>query len=144
MQAFAEADLGNLEQCITSNLGTTLASLNCAEHVAFLPLICVLCLCTCVWCAALILVPTRELALQTSQVCKELGKHMGVEIMVTTGGTSLRDDIVRLGSPVHMVVATPGRILDLSSKGVANLSNCRVLVMDEVSQVDCISLRSWP
>ncbi|KAK9809627.1 hypothetical protein WJX73_008779 [Symbiochloris irregularis] len=84
---------------------------------------------------ALILVPTRELALQTSQVCKELGKHMGVEIMVTTGGTSLRDDIVRLGSPVHMVVATPGRILDLSSKGVANLSNCRVLVMDEADKL---------
>ena len=83
-------------------------------------------------CAALILVPTRELALQTSQVCKELGKHMGVEIMVTTGGTSLRDDIVRLGSPVHLVVATPGRILDLASKGVANLSTCNVLVMDEV------------
>src|SRR5215208_7178346 len=50
---------------------------------------------------ALILVPTRELALQTSQVCKELGKHMGVEVMVSTGGTSLRDDIVRLGATVH-------------------------------------------
>ena len=58
---------------------------------------------------ALILVPTRELALQTSQVCKELGKHMGVEVMVSTGGTSLRDDIVRLGATVHIVVATPGR-----------------------------------
>lgn len=80
----------------------------------------------------MILVPTRELALQTSQVCKELSKHMGVEIMVTTGGTSLRDDIMRLGSPVHVVVATPGRILDLASKGVANLQNCKVLVMDEV------------
>ena len=45
---------------------------------------------------ALILVPTRELALQTSQVCKTLGKHMGVEVMVTTGGTTLKDDIMRL------------------------------------------------
>ena len=44
---------------------------------------------------ALILVPTRELALQTSQVCKELSKHMGVQVMVTTGGTSLKDDIMR-------------------------------------------------
>lgn len=45
---------------------------------------------------ALVLVPTRELALQTSQICKELGKHMGVKVMVTTGGTGLKDDIMRL------------------------------------------------
>ena len=57
----------------------------------------------------LILVPTRELALQTSQVTKELGKHMKVEVMVTTGGTSLKDDIMRLYNPVHILVATPGR-----------------------------------
>ena len=38
---------------------------------------------------ALILVPTRELALQTSQVCKTLGKHLGLQVMVTTGGTTL-------------------------------------------------------
>ena len=44
----------------------------------------------------LVLVPTRELALQTSQICKELSKHLGLQVMVTTGGTSLRDDIIRL------------------------------------------------
>ena len=57
----------------------------------------------------LVLVPTRELALQTSQVTKELGKHLKVEVMVTTGGTSLKDDIMRLYNPVHILVATPGR-----------------------------------
>lgn len=116
--------------------------------------------------AALILVPTRELALQTSQVCKELGKHMGVQVgvllgadnlsdtkaqvpclcshvsltmsnsqcqvMVTTGGTSLRDDIMRMYNTVHIVVATPGRILDLANKGVAKMNNCHTFVMDEV------------
>jgi len=81
----------------------------------------------------MILVPTRELALQTSQVCKELGKHLGVEVMVTTGGTSLRDDIMRLHAVVHIMVATPGRILDLSSKEVAKLNKCTMLVMDEVT-----------
>ncbi|KAK9914915.1 hypothetical protein WJX75_002263 [Coccomyxa subellipsoidea] len=84
---------------------------------------------------AMILVPTRELALQTSQVCKELGKHLGVEVMVTTGGTSLRDDIMRLHAVVHIMVATPGRILDLSSKGVAKLNNCKMLVMDEADKL---------
>ncbi len=52
--------------------------------------------------------------------------------MVTTGGTSLRDDIMRLHAVVHIMVATPGRILDLSSKGVAKLNKCKMLVMDEV------------
>ncbi|KAK9829115.1 hypothetical protein WJX72_003969 [[Myrmecia] bisecta] len=84
---------------------------------------------------AVILVPTRELALQTSQVAKELGKHLGVEVMVTTGGTSLRDDIMRLYATVHMVVATPGRLLDLAGKGVAKLQNCKMLVMDEADKL---------
>jgi ATP-dependent RNA helicase DDX6/DHH1 len=78
-------------------------------------------------------VPTRELALQTAQVCKELGKHLGVEVMVTTGGTSLKDDIMRLYTTIHIIVATPGRILDLANKGLAKFNNCRCLVMDEVS-----------
>jgi len=84
---------------------------------------------------ALILVPTRELALQTSQVCKELGKHMNVQVMVSTGGTSLKDDIMRLYNVVHIMVATPGRVLDLANKGVADLSQCPFLVMDEADKL---------
>jgi len=45
---------------------------------------------------ALLLVPTRELALQTAHVCKNLGKHLGIKVMATTGGTTLKDDIMRL------------------------------------------------
>ncbi|VDB91318.1 unnamed protein product [Peniophora sp. CBMAI 1063] len=84
---------------------------------------------------ALLLVPTRELALQTSQVCKNLGKHMGVQVMVTTGGTTLKDDILRLSETVHVLVGTPGRILDLAGKGVADLSECPVFVMDEADKL---------
>lgn len=83
----------------------------------------------------LILVPTRELAMQTSQVCKTLGKHLGVNVMVTTGGTTLRDDIVRLQDAVHIVVGTPGRILDLAGKGVADLSECPMFIMDEADKL---------
>jgi ERCC4-related helicase len=85
--------------------------------------------------AVVILVPTRELALQTSQVCKELGKHLQIQVMVTTGGTSLKDDIMRLYQPVHLLVGTPGRILDLAKKGVCVLKDCSMLVMDEVMTV---------
>ncbi|KAK2747898.1 DExD/H-box ATP-dependent RNA helicase dhh1 [Myotisia sp. PD_48] len=84
---------------------------------------------------ALILVPTRELALQTSQVCKTLGKHLSLNVMVTTGGTGLQDDIIRLNDTVHIVVGTPGRILDLASKGVADLSECSTFVMDEADKL---------
>ena len=84
---------------------------------------------------ALILVPTRELAMQTSQVCKTLGKHLGINVMVSTGGTGLKDDIIRLSEPVHIIVGTPGRILDLASKGVADLSACQTFVMDEADKL---------
>ncbi|ONM05270.1 DEAD-box ATP-dependent RNA helicase 8 [Zea mays] len=82
-----------------------------------------------------ILVPTRELALQTSQVCKELGKYLNIEVMVSTGGTSLKDDIMRLYQPVHLLVGTPGRILDLTRKGICVLKDCSMLVMDEADKL---------
>jgi len=84
---------------------------------------------------ALILVPTRELALQTSQVVKTLSKHMEVNTMVTTGGTSLRDDILRLHDPVHIMVGTPGRVLDLASRRLAVFDECKVFVMDEADKM---------
>jgi ATP-dependent RNA helicase DDX6/DHH1 len=87
------------------------------------------------WIQVLILVPTRELALQTSSVVRELGKHMNIECMVSTGGTSLKDDIMRLYSTVHILVGTPGRILDLASKGVADLAQCRTVIMDEADKL---------
>jgi len=83
----------------------------------------------------LVLVPTRELALQISQVCKQLGKHMKAEVMVTTGGTLLKEDIVRLYNTVHILVATPGRVRDLASKGVADLSSCQTLILDEADKL---------
>ncbi|KAJ3121686.1 hypothetical protein HK098_003482 [Nowakowskiella sp. JEL0407] len=85
---------------------------------------------------ALILVPTRELALQTAQVCKTLGKHIdNLQVMVTTGGTTLKDDIMRLQQPVQVLVATPGRVLDLAGKGIADLRKCDFLVMDEADKL---------
>ena len=76
---------------------------------------------------ALILVPTRELALQTSQICIEMGKHCNLQVMATTGGTDLRDDILRLDKPVHVIVATPGRILDLITKDIAKVQSCNMV-----------------
>lgn len=83
----------------------------------------------------LVLVPTRELAMQTSFVIKELGKHKKIECMVSTGGNKVQEDIYRLYQTVHIIVATPGRILDLASKNIAKLENCSMLVLDEVDKL---------
>jgi hypothetical protein len=50
----------------------------------------------------MIIVPTRELALQTSQIATEVSKHIGVRVMVTTGGTNLKDDIMRIYEKVRL------------------------------------------
>jgi len=84
---------------------------------------------------SLILVPTRELALQTSGVCKALAKHMNINVMVTTGGTILRDDILRFYNTVHILVATPGRLIDLCYKKVAKLDRCGMCIMDEADKL---------
>ncbi|CAF1239605.1 unnamed protein product [Rotaria sp. Silwood1] len=84
---------------------------------------------------AVILVPTRELALQTSAICMELSKHIQLRVMVTTGGTSLREDISRLQEIVHIIIATPGRLLDLVNKNLAKIDSCRVIVLDEADKL---------
>jgi ATP-dependent RNA helicase DDX6/DHH1 len=84
----------------------------------------------------IILVPTRELALQTSYVCKRLGKYIdGLEVMVTTGGTSLQNDIIRMCQKIHILIGTPGRILDLLEKNLSDLSKCKILVLDEADKL---------
>ncbi|UYV83117.1 DDX6 [Cordylochernes scorpioides] len=94
---------------------------------------------------ALIMMPTRELALQTGQICIELSKHLNIKVMVTTGGTNLKDDIMRIYEndgefnmvcpPVHIIIATPGRILDLMEKNIAHMDNCNMLVLDEADKL---------
>lgn len=83
----------------------------------------------------MIIVPTRELALQTSQIAIELSKHMGVKVMVTTGGTNLKEDIMRIYEKVQLIVATPGRILDLMEKEVVDVKNCKILCVDEADKL---------
>ncbi|XP_061632969.1 probable ATP-dependent RNA helicase DDX6 isoform X3 [Phyllopteryx taeniolatus] len=85
---------------------------------------------------ALVIVPTRELALQMSQISIQLSKHLGrVKVMATTGGTNLRDDILRLDETVHVIIATPGRILDLMKKGLAKVDKIQMMVMDEADKL---------
>jgi len=87
---------------------------------------------------AVVLEPTRELALQTSFIIKELGKHLGLQVMVSTGGTDLKIDLLKLESTVHVIVATPGRILDIGRRGAAincDLRRVSIVVLDEADKL---------
>ena len=84
---------------------------------------------------AVVMLPTRELSLQTSAVLKELGRHMEVNVMVSTGGTPLRDDLARLCKAVHILVGTPGRVADLVRRGAAKCSKATMLVFDEADKL---------
>jgi len=83
----------------------------------------------------MIIVPTRELALQTSQIAIELSKHLGVKVMVTTGGTNLKEDIMRIYEKVQLIVATPGRMLDFMEKGNLNFESCKIICLDEADKL---------
>ena len=83
----------------------------------------------------LVLVPTRELALQISSIIIEIAKYSKINCMVSTGGTNLRDDIMRLRSPVHIVVGTPGRVLDMARKYILKLDQCKTLALDEADKL---------
>ncbi|VDQ10151.1 unnamed protein product [Trichobilharzia regenti] len=84
---------------------------------------------------AIILVPTRELALQTSQICIELAKHTAIKVMLVIGGTLLKDDLIRLSQTVHILIGTPGRLVDLLSRGLIDITKCKIVVLDEADKL---------
>jgi ATP-dependent RNA helicase DDX6/DHH1 len=84
---------------------------------------------------ALIVVPTRELALQPAATIKQLAAHMDIGVVVATGGTEVREDVLRLRSGnAQIIVATPGRINDLASR-LPILDSCKMFVMDEADKL---------
>ncbi len=84
---------------------------------------------------ALILTPTRELALQVAEAVFQYGKELGARVLPVYGGTAYARQIKRLKDGVHVVVGTPGRIIDLIDKGVLDFSSVRYLVLDEADEM---------
>ena len=80
---------------------------------------------------AVVLVPTRELAKQISEVLIDLGKNVGVKTFGLYGGVEQEDQIRRLNKKLHILVSTPGRLFDLTAQGHINLKHVRHLVLDE-------------
>jgi ATP-dependent RNA helicase DeaD len=91
---------------------------------------------------ALVLAPTRELANQITGEISALGRHLGVRCLPIYGGVpyGAQNDGLRDGA--HVVVGTPGRMLDHLGSGRMQLGNCKVVVFDEADEL--LSLGFWP
>ena len=83
----------------------------------------------------LVLVPTRELARQVAEVLAPLGRRLGVRVTTVYGGAPMGRQIEQLARGVDIVVATPGRLIDLLERGAASLAQVDIAVVDEADHM---------
>ena len=83
----------------------------------------------------LVLAPTRELAIQITDVFLELGRHLKVKSFCIFGGVEQESQIQKLNKGLDLLVATPGRMFDLISQGHLNLSRVEILILDEADHM---------
>ncbi len=84
---------------------------------------------------ALVLTPTRELAAQVEESVQTYGKYVELTSTVVFGGVGLNPQISRVKKGVDILVATPGRLLDLLQQGVLDLGQVQILVLDEADRM---------
>ncbi len=84
---------------------------------------------------ALVLTPTRELAAQVEESVRTYGKYLQLTSAVIFGGVGMNPQIERLRKGVDILVATPGRLLDLQQQGHLDLSTVQILVLDEADRM---------
>jgi superfamily II DNA/RNA helicase len=83
----------------------------------------------------LVLLPTRELAIQVAEVLAPLSRTSGVRVQVVAGGLPMNKQITALRSGIEILVATPGRLIDLIERGVCDLRDIEVTVLDEADHM---------
>lgn len=84
---------------------------------------------------ALILAPTRELALQIKQDAIDIGRHSGLHTVAVYGGMDYNKQQAELEQPVDIIVATPGRLLDFAQRKVVHLKQVETLIIDEADRM---------
>ena len=84
---------------------------------------------------ALVLTPTRELAAQVAESVETYGKYLPLKSAVVFGGVGIGPQISKLGKGVDILVATPGRLLDLYNQGAVNFNQLEVLILDEADRM---------
>ena len=91
---------------------------------------------------ALIITPTRELAAQIDNVAKSVCASTGQQAVIVTGGARYKHQITALQKGCDVLVATPGRLIDLLDKKHTSLENIQVLVLDEADRM--LDMGFWP
>lgn len=84
---------------------------------------------------AIVLAPTRELAIQVAEHLNQLGRHRELRLVPIYGGQPIERQLRALSRGVHAIVATPGRLMDHMRRGTVDLSHTSVLVLDEADQM---------
>ena len=84
---------------------------------------------------ALILVPTRELAIQVAREINKLAKYTETKVAAIYGGQNMKNQIIRLEKGVHIIVATPGRLIDHIRQKTAYLNSIDFVVLDEADRM---------
>ena len=84
---------------------------------------------------SLILEPTRELAMQVAENFDKYGKYHKLNMALLIGGTNMADQIKKLEKGVDVLIATPGRLMDLFGRGKILLTGCNLLVIDEADRM---------
>jgi superfamily II DNA/RNA helicase len=83
----------------------------------------------------LVLLPTRELAVQVYEVLKPLGAALGLHVAAVYGGADIERQIKALAKGCDVIIATPGRLIDLGDRGEVNVEDLDVLVLDEADRM---------
>ncbi len=84
---------------------------------------------------ALVLSPTRELCIQIANDLKDFSKKIKAKVVPVYGGEDIRSQLRQLDTPPQILVATPGRLLDLVRRGKVQLQNIQYLVLDEADEM---------
>ena len=90
----------------------------------------------------LVVSPTRELAQQIEVFVRAMGQHTGHRVVSAVGGMSAEPQLKALKAGVDVLVATPGRLLDLVERGAAKLDRVEILVLDEADRM--LDMGFWP
>ncbi len=84
---------------------------------------------------ALVMCPTRELAVQVAEQISLLGKYKGINVQCIYGGAGYKEQIMGLRRGAHVIVATPGRLVDHMTRGTVSLESVRTIVLDEADEM---------
>ncbi|WP_295996289.1 DEAD/DEAH box helicase [uncultured Adlercreutzia sp.] len=85
--------------------------------------------------AMLVITPTRELAMQIQEVCQTIARTRGLRVATVVGGVKIDPQIDRLARGVDVLIATPGRLIDLMNQKAVDLSEVQILVLDEADRM---------